>query len=181
MKTLLEALGSDPETARRLIEAGEGPAETTQAIERLLEKPPRDFLPPLRLASSVEGVVPLDIDSGMLASELADEYSHLFRFLLPFAGGALLALAYESTKQFRDAGPVWEFLRHCRNAAAHNGRFHFLGSEPIRPAIWRGHTLLKSMHGTRLFWGSEEEPGLLRPADPVHILWDIEQGLPNLQ
>jgi len=97
------------------------------------------------------------------------------------AGHALLAAAYEAThgKPYQDQGPQWEFLRHCRNAAAHNGRFHFKDAEPRRPARWRTIEILRSMHGEPLLVQSDGS-GHLQLGDPVVLLWDIEQAYPAI-
>jgi len=63
----------------------------------------------------------------------------------------MLVVSYESTKQHTDDGEFWEFFRHCRNAAAHGGRFNFLGAEPKRPARWQGPEITRALHGKPLF------------------------------
>ena len=78
------------------------------------------------------------------------------------AAGALLIVAYESTKQFHDRGELWEFLRHCRNAAAHNGRFHFRRNEPRYEAKWSSLDVTKPLQGTPLF-PQRHQPGAARP------------------
>ncbi|MDT7571080.1 MAG: hypothetical protein QOE05_1254 [Actinomycetota bacterium] len=40
-----------------------------------------------------------------------------------------------------------EFLRHLRNAASHNNKWHFTGAEPTRAAAHNGLTLDATMHG----------------------------------
>jgi hypothetical protein len=119
------------------------------------------------------------IDARALTAEIVSEHSHLLSFLMPLAAGSVLIAAYEMTKHCRDEGPLWEFFRHCRNAAAHNGRFHFTRGEPKRPAEWGRFKLELSMHGTPLFSG-KGTTGLLGPGDPIRLLWDIEQAYPNM-
>jgi len=119
-------------------------------------------------------------DPDETAHEMWSNKSYLDSFNLRSAG-ALLLLAYEETKESpaRDGGPLWEFFRHCRNAVGHNHRFHFRKKEPNRPAGWRRFSLTRDMHGTNL-WGDANPKGLLGPADPLELLWDIEQTYPNL-
>jgi hypothetical protein len=119
------------------------------------------------------------IDVRALSAQTVSEHGHVLSFLMPSAAGSLLIVAYEITKQFSDKGPLWEFFRHCRNAAAHNGRFQFARGEPRRPAQWGSFNLESSMHGTPLF-GSKGITGLLGPGDPIRLLWDIEQAYPSI-
>jgi hypothetical protein len=132
---------------------------------------------PLRIKSEAEGVFSL-IDPDETAREMWLNKPYVQRFVLG-AAGTLLLLAFEATKESpaRNVDPVWEFLRHCRNAIAHNNRLHFVGSEPTRAAAWRRFSLTSDLHGTSL-WGPT--PGLLGPADPIDLLWDIEQAYPTL-
>lgn len=74
---------------------------------------------------------------------------------------------------------MWEFLRHCRNAAAHGGKFHLLNGEPCRPANWGRFSIVASMHGTPLVF-NQGSAGLLSPGDPLRLLWDIEQTYPGI-
>lgn len=96
---------------------------------------------------------------------------------LSVSAGSLLVAAYEATKSMRDRGPVWEFFRHCRNAAAHGGRFSFNQGEPSRTAAWRGLSIHRALQGTLLF-DVVGERGLIALGDSVLLLWDIEQLCP---
>jgi len=90
-----------------------------------------------------------------------------------------LRLAYEITKGLRDnSNPLWEFLRHCSNAAAHDCKFRLLGKEPKAPAEWRGIKLLKSHHGRPLFKVPKDSNGILQTGDPIVLLYDLEQTIP---
>jgi hypothetical protein len=86
----------------------------------------------------------------------------------------LLIVAFELADDVRTREPPWEFLRHCRNAAAHGGAFAFRGPEPRRPAVWRGLELTQGMSGERLFHHSDDQPGLLGLGDPVRLLIDLD-------
>jgi hypothetical protein len=89
------------------------------------------------LRQSLETVMgPLELRSELSAShitvdvnEMAREISQNITYLaesIPYALGSVFILAYETSKDkpWHDQGPLWEFLRHCRNAAAHGGRFN---------------------------------------------------------
>jgi hypothetical protein len=116
-----------------------------------------------------------------LGHELAANHNYVASFLMR-AAGSLLILAHESTKDepYHDTGELWEFLRHCRNAAAHGGSFNFVGGEPRRPAVWSGITLTSSLNGTPLF-KNDTVVGTLSPGDPIRLLWDLEQTYPEMK
>ncbi len=96
---------------------------------------------------------------------------------LTVSGGSLLIAAYEATKDASDKGPVWEFLRHCRNAAAHGGCFHLASKEPSRPASWKSLTIDSELQGSPLF-DILSDKGLIGLGDAVLMLWDVEQLMP---
>lgn len=128
---------------------------------------------PLELKSELSGgYITFDIDE--VSSEIAQNSSYLAEFLMRSAG-SVLVLAHELSKSqpWRDTGPVWEFLRHCRNAAAHGGKFHLLHGEPTKPAYWGQMQLTTQLHGTPLFKESGGG-GLLSPGDVIRLLYDIE-------
>jgi len=122
----------------------------------------------------------LYVDGDDIAKEFVDNHQYLLSYYYRGATN-LLVLAHEMTKyaSYRDTGPLWEFLRHCRNASSHNGLFNFRSGEPSRPAIWGRFQLDNSMHGTPLFKG-DTGIGLLSPGDPIRLLWDIEQAYPAM-
>jgi hypothetical protein len=93
------------------------------------------------------------------------------------SAGSLLIAAWAIAEPMSDNGPVWEFFRHCRNAAAHGARFHFRHGEPRRAAAWKTLSVHFGLQGTLLFdtWG---EPGFLALGDSILLLWDIEQLWP---
>ena len=106
-------------------------------------------------------------------------------YLLPrqvTAAQSILVMAHEVTKlaPYRTTDPIWEFLRHCRNAAAHNGQWSFHGAEPRRPATWREIELSQGMHGTPMLRTGEIK-GTLELGDPIALLWDIEQAYPEIR
>lgn len=121
----------------------------------------------------------IEADLDEISQEIINNSSTILEFTVRSAG-SILILAYETTYPFHDTGPLWEFLRHCRNAAAHNGLFHFEHGEPRRPAEWGKFRLDATMNGTPLFKKGEAFPGLLFIGDPIRLLWDIEQAYPNM-
>ena len=124
---------------------------------------------------------PVDIYINALAKELESDLSFQLLFSMQ-AASSIIILAHELCKDhpYHDNGPLWEFLRHSRNAAAHGGVFTFKSGEPRRPAEWRGIQILASFQGTPLFM-NETGNGLLSPGDPIYLLWDIEQAYPQIQ
>jgi hypothetical protein len=63
--------------------------------------------------------------------------------------------------------PEVQFLRHLRNAAAHDGRFNF--SELRHRATWRSKEITLDMIDKPVF------PNFLKPGDPVLIVLDIDR------
>lgn len=97
----------------------------------------------------------------------------------------ILILAWELTAAYhpkgRDNGPLWEFLRHVRNAAAHGGRLRFERGEPVYVAEWRGIRLTFAEHQGAHLLATNNRAGILSAADPIGLLWDIERAHPNLK
>jgi len=136
------------------------------------------LLGPLELACGFQ-TDRITVDGDQIALEVAQNIYYLADFLLR-SSGSLLILAHEICKNepYHDQGPLWEFLRHCRNAAAHKGLFNLVNGEPRRLAEWKVFRIEASLHGTRLF-KDETGNGFLSPGDPIALLWDIEQAYPN--
>lgn len=139
-----------------------------------------EILGPLKLRSEFSAD-PIVVDVETLASEIFQEHEYLLPHLVR-ASGSLLILAHETTKdeKYRDTGPLWEFLRHCRNAAAHSGGFHFTPGQPKRPAIWGHLRIDATLQGRPLFKGKDYQ-GFLSLGDPIQLLWDIEQAYPEMR
>lgn len=159
--------------------APESPGKET--IEWYLADPSRrsvtQLLKRLSLKSHLQSD-PINVNPDDLAAELFDESGYLTPWI-PRAGGILLILAWETCKASSDQTPLWEFLRHCRNAAAHGSAFNFRRDEPRRPAAWGELTITRSLDGSPLFRESDAT-GLLLMGDPVRLLWDLEQLYPGL-
>ena len=138
------------------------------------------LLGPLELRSEYgDNHISVDIDA--LARELVSNHSYLISFHM-LAAGSVLILAHEicQDKPYHDEGALWEFLRHCRNAAAHGGIFAFQGCEPRHDAAWGRYIIKRPLQGTLLF-KDVDGVGLLSPGDPIRLLWDIEQAYPAMQ
>jgi hypothetical protein len=116
-----------------------------------------------------------------LAGRGAEEFGgpDALESLRPRAAGGLLIQAYEASRLWSDHSPLWEFFRHCRNGAAHNGRFRFVGNEPIRPAEWRTFRIERALNGTPVFAGPDGR-GLLEPGDCLAFLSDVEAATPGI-
>ena len=134
---------------------------------------------PLELRSEYQGDT-IKVDADVIAQDLATNIGYLASYMMRSAG-SLLILAYEATKDqpCRDDGPLWEFLRHCRNAAAHGGRFSLLRAEPRKRAVWGSLEITRQSNGMLLF-KNDQGSGLLSPGDPIRLLWDIEQAYPSI-
>lgn len=114
------------------------------------------------------------------AKELVENSEYLFGQCVKSALTMLVA-AHEVTKDkpYRDLGEKWEFLRHCRHAAAHNGCFTFRGDEPKRPAKWRTIELSNALHGQPLLV-QRDGSGHLHLGDPIALLWELERDYPDM-
>ena len=64
---------------------------------------------------------PLRVDLPTLANELLNSETSI-NYVSRSAASALLLLAWDLTAAEHTSHPTWEFLRHCRNGAAHDGR-----------------------------------------------------------
>lgn len=137
------------------------------------------LLGPLQLHSEFQQA-PIIVDIDEAAREFAYNATYLLDYALKSAASVLI-LAHELSKDrpWHDTGPLWEFLRHCRNAAAHGGRFNLVNGEPRRGAQWGAFNITAALHGTALF-RSKDSPGMLGPGDPIRLLWDIEQAYPQM-
>ncbi len=140
----------------------------------------RKLMGPLQLRSEfLDATIEVDVDE--MAREVTSN-SHYLAGQLMRSAGSLLILAHELNKDepWHDQGPLWEFLRHCRNGAAHGGRFHFLRREPRRPACWGRFQITPDVESTPVFKGGDGV-GLLSPGDPIRLLWDIEEAYQGMK
>jgi hypothetical protein len=153
----------------------DAPASQIDELRKDLSK----LLGPLELKSEFSGDhVIFDIDE--VSREIAQNSSYLAEFLMQ-AAASVLVLAHELSKDrpWHDSGPLWEFLRHCRNAAAHGGSISFKGGEPHRLAQWGCLVFVSTLQGLPLF-NAADRAGMLSPGDPIRLLYDIERAYPQM-
>ena len=84
---------------------------------------------PLELRSEVQNDhIEINIDE--FSKDLQSNINYLATSVT--SANSLLILAHEISKnaEWHHPDQLWEFLRHCRNAAAHGGRFNFRNNEP---------------------------------------------------
>ena len=135
----------------------------------------------IRLHSkALAGEVGASLDESSRSASTDEPLARLMETMAA-AAGDLLILAHAATTQYRDQSPLWEFLRHCRNAAAHGGRFFIdeKKGEPRRPAEWRGFRIELSLQGKPLI-ETPATPGFLGRGDPIVLLHDLEAAFPQL-
>jgi hypothetical protein len=118
----------------------------------------------------------LKVDVNELSSVMVSDQRPSLDYFDRMAAGSLLILAWDITEAHHTHDPQWEFLRHCRNAAAHGGAFHFMHGEPRRRAEWRDVQVLTSLQGLQLF-ADPPIAGFMGPGDAFHLLADIEATL----
>jgi hypothetical protein len=134
--------------------------------------------PQLLTTSQPERITPPDADA--ISYELFASHAYILGPLL--AGWNLLIAGYQAAQAagYTDkTDPTWEFLRHCRNGAAHNGRFKLRHGEPRRPARWRGVTIASDLDGAPVFRNLQGE-GVLALGDPLLLLLDLEKANPQM-
>lgn len=117
----------------------------------------------------------ISISDEAIRTDIAQSVSYLGEYNL-ISASPMLILAHEHRPN-KSTDPMWEFLRHCRNAAAHGGRFHFKRNEPVRPAHWGAISITRSLQGTPLFNEDCIHEGLLSPGDPIRLLYDLEKDI----
>jgi len=113
------------------------------------------------------------VDIGALSDAIYQEHKPALMVLNRLSAGSLLVLAWETTAALHTKHPAWEFLRHCRNAAAHNSLFTLRPHEPKHPASWRTKTITRALEGAPLFHDGTQ-PGFLGPGDTLHLLADLD-------
>ena len=147
--------GRKSEAARRTLGGG---------VTELLDAP--------KLASLVSD--PVKVDTSALGTALLLDHDPAIQNFNLQSAGALAVVAWEHSASYRTQDPLWEFLRHVRNAAAHGGSFYFRGKEPSRPATWRGRAINRNLQGTPLF-SAPVATGFLGSGDLLHLLSDIDR------
>jgi hypothetical protein len=140
----------------------------------------KELLGPLQLRTEQDDEdISIDIDD--IAKELSSNYGYLSAFVMNSASNVLI-LAHELCKDNPkiESSPIWEFLRHCRNAAAHGSVFNLLNGEPLRTASWGILEIVPSLQGNPLF-KLNDGSGLISPGDIIRLLWDLEQVYPQIE
>jgi|GEM_PF-1688443 len=85
--------------------------------------------------------------------------------------------------------PVLQFFRHIRNAAAHNGKFHFTAKtidsktgELLKPAIWHTFEIKVAMQSKPLIVTSKtDQQGFWDQGDLVEFLLEFETHYPQIK
>jgi len=115
-----------------------------------------------------------------LATEIVTNYNEGIKYFNKVNAGGVLILAWEVTNDYHSYHELWEFLRHCRNAAAHRATFHFLHGEPKRTARWRSLEIVAALQGQPLF---PDPPitGFIGIGDVLYLLADIEAAFPEIK
>jgi hypothetical protein len=147
------------------------PEKNAACASRVLKGGVTQLLDEPSAASLVDQSVKVDV-SQLARTVFSDSEPVIRNFNLQSAG-SLLVLAWEHTEDIHTNDPLWEFLRHLRNAVAHGGRFHFLYKEPVRPAIWRSKSIDRSLQDAVVF-GAPVDTGFLAVGDVLHLLADID-------
>ncbi|MDQ7838932.1 MAG: hypothetical protein RDU59_10645 [Thermodesulfobacteriota bacterium] len=146
----------------------EGYRDHIQAVLRSQSAP---IIGVQRLVSRLrEGV---KVDTVRLANEIFSKHQYPVETYNKMTAGALLIVSWEVTKSDHSQDPLWEFHRHCRNAAAHNGNFNFQHGEPKRPAKWGALEIVLTLQDTPIFPNSSGR-GFIGPGDVLYLLADIE-------
>lgn len=165
------------EDIRQWLERVDG-TQQARALRRVGEGGITTLVSPIVLSSQTNE--PVAIDSDALSAELFWRHNEPIKSFNLASAGALLILAWESTKELHDASELWQFLRHCRNAAAHNGRFTFRPKEPRHPAKWGDLEISKNLEATPLFV-DPPDAGFMGLGDVVYLLAHIEAAYPRLR
>ncbi|KUO18411.1 hypothetical protein AQJ91_25595 [Streptomyces dysideae] len=125
---------------------------------------------------------PIDVVISEIEEEIYEHghYLHLSALTTPLR--MLILSCYEVVKDEYDSNDTeWQFFRHVRNAAAHNGKFD-IRSTPQHPVKWSSKEITAVMHGTPLFHDTDRTQSFLLPGDILRLLRDIEarvQPLPT--
>jgi hypothetical protein len=164
----MEQLG-DPGIDQMLAAAPDD--RTRDALRRIARGGLTGLLAEPGLHSEAGSQLVVDVDA--LSDAIWEEHKPALAVLNRLSAGSLLVLAWETTDVLHTRAPEWEFLRHCRNAAAHNGSFTFRPHEPRHPAAWRTKTISRNLEGAPLF-NDGTRAGFLGPGDTLHLLSDLE-------
>ena len=115
----------------------------------------------------------IKIYSEILASEICMNHEEALKHFNRMSAGGLLILAWELTHNYHTQHELWEFFRHCRNAAAHNGKFTFHKGQLKYPARWKSLEIIQALDGYTLFV-DPPAPGFMGIGDVLYLLYDVE-------
>jgi len=147
-------------------------SDVSERYREMVETSATKLFADLNLQSSVGEAIRPNINA--LMSKASVDGEAMIRFMMRTAVGSVLILAWELTTQYHNRTPIWEFLRHCRNAAAHSGRFTLRKNEPTKLAKWRDLEITKELNDEMLFRTDEDE-GFLQPGDVFYLLEDLDE------
>ncbi len=176
-RSISQQLDRVPRATLSRFDSAAADANAGEALKRIAAAGRTGLLGDQELASRTSSSLKVDVQR--LSDALVAEYQTALEHFNEVACGGALIVAWALTEPFHSAAPLWEFLRHCRNAAAHRGHFHFLNGEPRRPACWRDLEVIGGLQGTRLL-RNPRESGFLDPGDVIYLLGDIEASYPEI-
>lgn len=119
----------------------------------------------------------IDVSSSNLSNEILNNLAGFQDYYAQGLTSAILntyEVADDSLK-FNKESEIWNFLYHCRNAAAHDQKFHITKSGKKRfPAKWRGIEISETDNGRGLI-DNGKNGGLLDPGDPIQLIIDLSE------
>lgn len=116
----------------------------------------------------------IKLNNDELAKTVFMEHDAALKYFNRLSAGSLFILAWDRVPPKYLSSPLAQFLRHCRNAAAHNGVFTFDRGQPDKPAVWRTLMIVQTMQGNPLF-ADPPKKGFLGIGDALYLLADIEK------
>ena len=131
------------------------------------------------LASNVDKGIRIDIEAlanGIVNHQNKGQVDDPVEYYNRMTAGGLLINTWEFSKKYHSNNELWRFFKHCRNAAAHGGTFHFKPGEPKVPAKWRTLEIKATLQGKPLFTTPIKD-GFIGPGDVLYLLADIEATL----
>ncbi len=154
--------------------------ENRKAIEKVIRSGKMEFFVTPALASKTSNDIRINKET--LAEEIFKDPNTAIQYFNHISAGGLLILAWENTRDDHTDDPLWKFLYHCRNAAAHKGFFNFQNGEPKKVAKWKSLEITSSLQGYPLFpvdpkKDSHDPPkeSFLKIGDVLYLLADIEK------
>ncbi len=171
--------GDEPIDAKLKRLLGESRKTGNEEEYKKLQASVKKLCGPLQLRSEQQDTH-IEIETELIAQDTAENFSYLASYML-ISAGQLLIVTFELIKEsgHYEASPICEFLRHCRNGAAHGGKFNLRAGEPRNKAEWGKFIISADLNGSPLF-RRPDGTGMLGLGDPVRLLWDIEQAYPNI-